>query len=798
MSERQRTNPRTGLSEVEVNSRLAAGQSNAQHVDSSRRLASIIRGNVVNLFNGVVGGCFLLMMALGQWKDSLFGFALLLNLLIGIIQEYSAKRTLDRLAVLNQPLARVRRDGVDVDIPRELVVLDDIVVLRAGDQILADGTIVESDGLEIDESLLTGESEPSAQSVGGRVLSGCGIVAGSGVMCVTTVGAETYASTLTAEARRFTLVNSELRNSLNRLIRWVTWVLIPLVLIIINGQVHTAGGWRGVTAEGWIDVVVRSTASIVAMIPQGLILITSISFALAAIVLARNRVLLQELPAVEGLARVDALCIDKTGTLTDGEVAFHGIHPLSDAHDFPAAEAVLGLFASDPAANPTTLSLVGRVPESVYPVTARIAFSSARKWSAVVTGGVDPTMWVFGAPEFVLDVSTPEHVLALTEATRYAENGYRTLVLAATNAKPGPRAELPSGLVPVALVTFTENIRDDAQHTLEYFRNQGVTVYLISGDNPRTVATIARAAGVDVTEAIDARSLPTDIEALADVLEIHRVFGRATPEQKRTMMAALQSRGHVVAMVGDGVNDALALKHADLGIAMGTGAPATRAVSNLVLLDSRLSSLPGVVDEGRKVIANIERLSRLFLTKTVWAMMLAAVFGLLFMSFPFEPRQLSAIDFFTIGIPAFLIALQPNSRRYVPGFLRRALMFCIPAGLVTAAAVLWLTWSITIEGTWDTAETQTATALVLSMTGLWVLATLARPLDVWRVSIVVAMIAVCVGLFGIPLFAVFFGFVPLSVEQFLLVSCVGVVANALMSLVLVIVDRGNRAALATS
>jgi len=738
------------------------------------------------------------MMALGQWKDSLFGFALLLNLLIGIIQEYSAKRTLDRLAVLNQPLARVRRDGVDVDIPRELVVLDDIVVLRAGDQILADGTIVESDGLEIDESLLTGESEPSAQSVGGRVLSGCGIVAGSGVMCVTTVGAETYASTLTAEARRFTLVNSELRNSLNRLIRWVTWVLIPLVLIIINGQVHTAGGWRGVMGEGWIDVVVRSTASIVAMIPQGLILITSISFALAAIVLARNRVLLQELPAVEGLARVDALCIDKTGTLTDGEVAFHGIHPLSDAHDFPAAETVLGLFARDPAANPTTLSLVGRVPESVYPVTARIAFSSARKWSAVVTGGVDPTMWVFGAPEFVLDVSTPEHVLALTEATRYAENGYRTLVLAATNAKPGPRAELPSGLVPVALVTFTENIRDDAQHTLEYFRNQGVTVYLISGDNPRTVATIARAAGVDVTEAIDARSLPTDIEALADVLEIHRVFGRATPEQKRTMMAALQSRGHVVAMVGDGVNDALALKHADLGIAMGTGAPATRAVSNLVLLDSRLSSLPGVVDEGRKVIANIERLSRLFLTKTVWAMMLAAVFGLLFMSFPFEPRQLSAIDFFTIGIPAFLIALQPNSRRYVPGFLRRALMFCIPAGLVTAAAVLWLTWSITIEGTWDTAETQTATALVLSMTGLWVLATLARPLDVWRVSIVVAMIAVCVGLFGIPLFAVFFGFVPLSVEQFLLVSCVGVVANALMSLVLVIVDRGNRAALATS
>jgi cation-transporting ATPase E len=798
MSKRPLTNPRTGLSAADVNQRLASGNSNVDQLNPSRSLASIIRGNVVNLFNGVVGACFLLLIALGQWKDSLFGFALVSNLLIGIIQEYSAKRTLDRLAVLNQPLARVRRDSADSEVPRELLVVGDIVLLRSGDQILADGTIVESEGLDVDESLLTGESDPSPKTIGDRVLSGCGIVAGSGVMCVTEVGAETYASTLTAEARRFTLVNSELRNALNRLIRWVTWALIPLVLIVINGQVQTVGGWSGVAVEGWIDVAVRSTSSIVAMIPQGLILITSISFALAAVTLTRKRVLLQELPAVEGLARVDVLCIDKTGTLTDGQVAFDAIHPISGANDFPAAETILGLFASDPAANTTALSLVGRVPESAFSVTTRIPFSSARKWSAVVTGGVTPMTWVLGAPEFVLDVSSPAHGGALSEAARIAERGVRTLALAASTAQPGPAAELPSGLVPVALITFTENVRDDAHQTLEYFREQGVTVFIISGDNPRTVAAIARKAGIEVSEAIDARTLPTDIEALADVLEIHRVFGRATPEQKRTMMAALQSRGHVVAMIGDGVNDALALKHADLGIAMGSGAPATRAVSNLVLLDSRFSSLPGVVDEGRKVIANIERLSRLFLTKTVWAMILAAVFGALFLSFPFMPRQLSAIDFFTIGIPAFLIALLPNSRRYVPGFLGRALMFCIPAGVVTAAAVLWLTWAISTDGTWGIAESQTATALVLSMTGLWVLTSLTRPLDGWRVAIVVAMAVVSVGLFGIPLFAEFFGFVPLTWEQFALVALVGGAANAALALVTAIVDRRNRAALATT
>lgn len=792
------TNPLIGLTAAEVNQRLAAGLSNTQTIDPSRSLANIIRGNVVNLFNGVVGGCFILLAVMGQWKDTLFGFALLSNLLIGIIQEYSSKRTLDRLAVLNQPLARVRRDGKEFDIRRELIVLDDIVVLTAGGQILADGLIVESSGLEIDESLLTGESEPVAKNLNDRALSGCGVVAGSALMQVTEVGASTYAGTITAEARQFTLVNSELRNSLNRLIRWVTWALIPLVLIIVNGQVQTVGGWTVIDGAGWVDVVVHSASSIVSMIPQGLVLITSISFAIAAVALTRRRVLLQELPAVEGLARVDVLCTDKTGTLTDGNVAFDRVHQLSGFTKFGPIDSVLASFAAEPAANATALSMLEHFPTTTLEVAATVPFSSARKWSAITTSGSNPTTWVFGAPELVLDKKVKGNTATLADATALASSGYRTLVLAAVAGSQAVADSLPAALTPVALVTFTENVRDDAKQTLDYFRDQGVTVLIISGDNPHTVAAIARKAGIEAGDAIDARTLPTDLNALADILENHRVFGRVTPEQKRTMMAALQSRGHVVAMIGDGVNDALALKHADLGIAMGSGAAATKAVSNLVLLDGRFSSLPGVVDEGRKVIANIERLSRLFLTKTVWAMVLAAAFGLLFVSFPFLPRQVAAVDFFTIGIPSFLLALLPNSRRYLPGFLGRALMFCIPAGVITGAAVLGLTWVITTDGTWVVEEAQTATALLLGITGLWVLTSLARPLDRWRVAIIVAMVASCVGIFTTPVIAEFFGFTTLSRPQFHLVILFGAIGNALMSVVIAAVDRRNRAALSTT
>lgn len=777
-----------GLTTAEVNERLAAGLVNTQKLDPSRSIASILRGNIVNLFNGVVGGSFILLMVFGQWKDTLFGFALISNLLIGIIQEISAKRTLDRLALLNQPLARVRRNGETIDIRLELVVQDDLLVLRAGDQILADGTVLESTGLEVDESLLTGESEPVHKSAGTTVMSGCGVVAGSALVHVTAVGLETYASRITVEARKFSLVSSELRNALAKLIKWVTWALLPLMIIIVNGQVQTVGGWGSVKPGGWTDVVVRSTSSIVAMVPQGLVLITSIAFALAAVKLTRKRVLLQELYAVEGLARVDILCCDKTGTLTDGDIVFDAFHGLSAPPVGAQSPMVaLGLFAHDPNANVTATALRANFDHVPVPVDASVAFSSSRKWSSLTTGRFT---WVFGAPDIVLG-SGQDHAVAHSHAMDLAESGLRTLVLAVSVDDPATEAALPSKLIPVALVTFAEQVRDDARATLEYFHAQGVDVRIISGDNPATVAAVARRAGLDVGEAIDARTLPTELEALADVLDTHRVFGRVTPEQKKLMIAAMQSRGHVVAMVGDGVNDALALKHADLGIAMGSGSAATKAVSNLILLDGRFSSLPGVVDEGRKVIANIERLSRLFLTKTVWAMTLAAVLGLGLLSFPFLPRQLSAIDAFTIGVPSFLLALLPNSRRYIPGFLRRSLAFCVPAGLVTAITVLAVDFVIRVDGSWAPAESQTAIALLLGMTGLWVLTTLSVPLDRPRVAILVGMIVTAAGVFLIPLFRDFFGFANLTGDKLLPVVGAGLLANALIAVVAWVVDRNG-------
>jgi cation-transporting ATPase E len=787
------THSAEGLSTAEVNERLAAGLGNAVNNSSSRSLVDILRGNLLNLFNGIVGACFVLVLIVGDWQDSLFGWALVFNLLIGVIQEFSAKRTLDRLAIINQPLARVRRDGEVVEIRRELVVMDDLLELRAGDQVLADGLVVNAHGLDVDESMLTGESAPVAKIEGSAVMSGCGVVAGSGAIRVTAVGADTYSNRITTEARRFSLVNSDLRNSLARLIKWVSWALIPLILIAVNGQVQSVGGWGALTDDEWRNVVVRSVSSIVAMVPQGLILITSIAFALAAVTLARRRVLVQELYAVEGLARVDVLCCDKTGTLTSGDIAFDALREITPSPvGTQSATVVLGLFAHDDNANSTAEALRRPFPLIPVPVASRVPFSSERKWSSVTLAGQHPQTWVLGAPEFVLD-SSQSHAVARSESIALAESGLRTLVLAVSTSADTTESQLPKGLVPVAIVTFSEKVRDDARVTLDYFREQGVDVYVISGDNPATVASIARTAGLDVADAFDARSLPEASDELIQILREYRVFGRVTPDQKRLMMAALQEQGRVVAMIGDGVNDALALKHADLGIAMGSGASATKAVANLILLDGQFSALPGVVDEGRKVIANIERLSRLFLTKTVWAMILAVVFGLTLVAYPFEPRQLSAVDFFTIGIPAFLLALLPNSKRYLPGFLERSLWFVVPTGMVTAAAVLTLDSMIRLDGSWTVAESHTGISMLLGITGLWVLTLLAVPLDRNRIAIVAAMVASALGIFLVPPIAGFFGFTLLSAAQFGAVGVIGAVAVGVISLITWLIDHRSDA-----
>jgi cation-transporting ATPase E len=420
---------------------------------------------------------------------------------------------------------------------------------------------------------------------------------------------------------------------------------------------------------------------------------------------------------------------------------------------------VLGAFAHTPNANATVRALQTEFPNRALIVTNEVQFNSTSKFSSLE---IDGSKWLLGAPEML--TSDTE---VLKQVSSLAALGLRTLLLAVAGKTN----------TPVAIVALKEEIRTEAAETLKYLLDQGVTVRVLSGDHPQTVSGVARSVGMQFEgEGFDARNLPTKIDELAKLLETHSVFGRVTPEQKKLMVQALQSKNHVVGMIGDGVNDALALKQSDLGIAMGSGTAATRAVANLVLLDNRFASLPEVIIEGRRVIANVERLSRLFLTKTVWAMILAVVFGLTFWEFPFLPRQLSAVDGFTIGIPAFLIALLPNNARYRQGFLKRSLQFCIPAGIVTALAVIGLAGLIRADGSWAQSESQSATAMLLSITGLWVLATLDRPLTSIKLGILALMIVMAVVMFALPLTSDFFGLTYLTGPQLLLTFGIGAIA----------------------
>lgn len=745
-----------GLSQLEVARRVALGQINSQDLGSSRTILTILRANFLTLFNGVVGGAFVLLLALGFWQDALFGLAVLLNIAVGIVQEYRSKRVLDKLTFLNQSPVRVRRDGHIVEIPIEQVVLDDIVDLHAGDQLPADCLILECQSLEIDESLLTGEAEPVVKAIGQELLAGSFLTGGSAQVQVVRVGAQTYSNQLASQVRKFSKVSSEIRISLDKVVLWISWALIPLVLIIVYGQL--------MASQSWQQALVKSVASVISMVPQGLVLISSIAFALAAIRLAKHKVLPQELAAVEGLARVDVLCIDKTGTLTGNSMMLDQVIEISASKQDDSSQdahwkAVLGAFAHATTTNATTRALQKQFPDLGLVVSAEEEFNSTTKYSSLEISG---TRWLLGAPEMLTQDSK-----VLDTVRTLASQGLRTLLL----AKQGVSN------TPIALLTLKEELREEAPATLKYLLDQGVTVRVLSGDHPQTVAGVARGVGLDFPgQGFDARELPTGTDEIATLLETQTVFGRVTPEQKKHIVQALQNQGHVVGMIGDGVNDALALKQSDLGIAMGSGSAATRATANLVLLDDRFASLPEVIIEGRRVIANVERLARLFLTKTAWAMVLAVAFGITFWEFPFLPRQLSAVDGFTIGVPAFLLALLPNDARYRPGFLKRALVFCIPAGILSASSVVVLSGLIRMDSSWDQAQAQTATAILLSASGLWVLATLDRPITALKLGIVAIMTLAAIGIFAWPVTAEFFGFTYLTNSQLLLTLGVALLA----------------------
>ena len=731
--ERAHETPSTGLTAAEVRERVERGETNASTERTSRTFGEILRANIFTRFNAILGVLLVVILAVGHPQDALFGIVLVSNALIGIVQEWRAKRTLDQLAVLSAPRVRVTRDGATAEMEVDDIVLDDLVELRSGDQIAADGVVRATTALQVDESLLTGESDPVDKGVGDQVLSGSFVVAGSGRFQATAVGDDAYARKLATEARRFALARSELMDGINRILRYVTWAIFPTGALLLVSQYYAVSEWT--------DAVSGAVAGVVGMVPQGLVLLTSIAFGVAAVTLARRQVLVQELPAVEGLARVDVVCFDKTGTLTDGNIVFDRVERLEDGA--PVDDA-LGALADQEDRNATLDAIAAAFPATDgWRRTGFVPFSSARKWSAATFG--DKGTWVLGAPELVWagrdgDVSA--------KAERLAATGQRVLLLARTDG-PLDGETLPDTLDAVALVLFEEQVRPDAAEALEYFSQQGVELKVISGDSPQTVGAVAARVGMPhADQPFDARELPEELDQLGETLEQRSVFGRVTPHQKQDMVKALQGRGHAVAMTGDGVNDALALKLADIGVAMGSGAPATRAVAQLVLLDGKFSTMPGVVAEGRRVTANIERVANLFVTKTVWATLLAVAVSLAFWPYPFLPRHLTIIDTLTIGIPAFFLALAPNTRRYVPGFVDRVLRFTIPAGTVAAVAA-FAAFAVARFDDLPLTQQRTAATIVMLMVSLTVLVILAQPLTSRRVLLVVLMIAGFVLLFPI-------------------------------------------------
>ncbi|MFF2547393.1 cation-translocating P-type ATPase [Kitasatospora sp. NPDC058063] len=735
---------RGGLTASEVAERVAKGQVNDVPVRSSRSTREIVRANVFTRFNAIIGVMFGIILIVGPIQDGLFGLVIVANTAIGIIQELRAKKTLDSLALIGEARPQVRRDGAVQQIGVSEIVLDDTVLLGIGDKVIVDGEVTEADGLEVDESLLTGEPDPVLKQPGAQVMSGSFVVAGAGAFTATKVGREAYAAQLAEEASKFTLVKSELRSGIDSILRIITYLLIPTALGLIISQLAVEG-------RDWREAVRRMVAGIVPMVPEGLVLLTSVAFAIGVVRLGRKQCLVQELPAIEGLARVDTVCLDKTGTLTEGGMDVIDLRVLSDGEPGAVApetvqHALAVMAGADARPNPSMQAVIdayGRGDDGArsghdgWRVIEAMPFSSARKWSGVQLlepqGG--EASWLLGAPDVLLPAGHP----ALAEVDELGARGLRVLLLGRTPVpldSPDPAADL----TPLALVVLQQRLRSDAAETLRYFESQRVRAKVISGDAAVSVGAVAGHLGLPGADhPLDARSLPADPKELAETADRTSVFGRVTPQQKRQLVGALQSRGHTVAMTGDGVNDVLALKDADIGVAMGTGSDATKAVAQIVLLNDSFASLPSVVAEGRRVIGNIERVASLFLVKTVYSVLLALLVIFTHSPYPFLPRHSTVLSSLTIGIPAFFLALAPNDERARTGFVKRVLRLAIPGGVIAGTGT-FVAYSLARadHATDLKADTSVAT-LTLFLIALWVLAIVARPYNWWRLLLIASM-----------------------------------------------------------
>jgi P-type E1-E2 ATPase len=666
-----------GLSSAEAARRLDALGPPPE--PASRSKASIIAANTFTLFNAIIGVFFILILSLGLWADAIFGFIAALNSYIGIRQELKAKETLDALALLVAPKAQAIRDGVPVDLRADEVVPGDVIRVEPGDQLVADGEVIQSRGLTMDESMLTGESDGIRKQTRDPILSGSFCLSGSGYYEVTAVREDSHAEKVAGEAREFRHPPSPLQEEVNQVIWANTVVLVPLgilVLFALNAR-----------NTPFTEAAQTATAGLVTLIPEGLVLLMSVTFAVAAVRLAKQNTLIQQMSATESLAAVDTICVDKTGTLTDGELELVAVVPANGA-ETAAAERALGRFAASAGERNRTLQVIAeRFRSKPERPLAEVPFSSAWKWSGLtLNGGSSRSSYVMGAPDVLAANGSlqlpPELQASLDEHTG---EGRRVVAFAeAPGALPSdPAAEPPPPLRPMALEVLEERLRADAAETIEFMREQHVDLKLISGDARSTVTAVAYAIGVPKNAGvIEGPDLPDDRARLGEVALANTIFCRITPEQKKALVSALAERGRFTAMIGDGVNDVPALKQARMAVAMGSGSQITKGVADIVLLKDQFSMLPRAIGEGRRIARNIHRLGRLYMTKSVYAGTMIGLTSVLGMTFPFLPRHLTLASFLTIGIPSFVLALAPSEGPLYRGRLLRALLsFAIPAGV---------------------------------------------------------------------------------------------------------------------
>ena len=710
-----------GLSQEQVQERIDGGWTNKTVTAESKTVGQIVKGNLLTYFNLIFAILAILVIAAGSFRSLTFLPVVIANLFIGILQEIRAKKTLDQLTMLNAPKAEVVRNGQISEIPAEELVLDDIVIFRAGDQICADAIVLDGSVL-VNEALLTGESDELRKELGDFLMSGSFVVSGECYARLERVGADSYISELTLEAKaQDQKKHSEMLRVLDRLVGIVGILIVPIgVFLFVQQYVFSGASFQ--------SSILSMVAAVVGMIPEGLYLLASVALVVSVIRLASQKVLVHDMKCIEALARVDVLCVDKTGTITENEMQVSSVIPMEgfDPTQGVGLKAQIStLIAAMPEGNLTMQALkryfktpLKKNAEAVFP------FSSTYKYCAAV---FPDGAYVLGAPEFVLR-SDYEKYRPLMES--YSADGFRTVLFGRYEGTPDGQA-LTESVIPMGLILLTNPIRRDAPETFRYFAQQGVTIKVISGDNPLTVSQIAAEAGIPGAENyVDASTLETE-EALRTAAEQYTVFGRVTPEQKRLLVRALQSAGHTVGMTGDGVNDVLALKEADCSVAMASGCDAAAQVSQLVLLESDFSAMPSVVAEGRRVVNNIQRSASLFLVKNIFSFLMAVFSACFMLNYPLEPAQISLISMFTIGIPGFFLALQPNTEVIHGRFLSNVLIKALPAGLTDFLVVGALVIFGRVFGVNET-DISTACTMLLAIVGFMILYHISKPLNLLR------------------------------------------------------------------